>query len=227
MLSYTGGTWSTQDWGTWVCTEDASQGLTVFGTEYNSGTCDFFDPTHSGNGGECAQYMDPGVFDPYYTCPSYDRAGTAVTEDDCSCYGSFNGYGSPENCVDYGYYPSNYYDFTSAFFVGSAPAGPKGLINTTIGATPFYTNASTNPLTSSSLSSGQIVGGGFPITSQFGQKERVELYNGIQKMKFKNFLETAHLASEKKECYVVLPQNSLNLDTEGYIWARSLLHTTG
>ena len=31
----------------------------------------------------------------------------------------------------------------------------KGLINTTTGATPFYTNASTNPLTTSSLSAGQ------------------------------------------------------------------------
>jgi len=34
-------------------------------------------------------------------------------------------------------------------------AEAKGLINTTIGATPFYTNASTNPLSTSSLSKGE------------------------------------------------------------------------
>lgn len=67
-----------------------------------------------------------------------------------------------------------------------------------------------------SLSSQKIVGGGFPIDSQFGQFERVELYNGIQKMEFENFIERSHIVSGKDKCYLVLPREGVNFDLEAY-----------
>ncbi len=68
-----------------------------------------------------------------------------------------------------------------------------------------------------SLSSQKIVGGGFPIDSQFGQEERVELYEGVQNMEIENLAQEAHDLSGKNKCFVVLPQNQVNLDMENYL----------
>ena len=67
------------------------------------------------------------------------------------------------------------------------------------------------------LSSQKIVGGGFPIDSQFGQEERVELYEGIEKMDIENFAQKAHDLSGKDNCFVVLPQDKVNLEMEKYV----------
>ena len=67
------------------------------------------------------------------------------------------------------------------------------------------------------LSSQKIVGGGFPIDSQFGQEERVKLYNEIREKKAENFAQTAHTLSGKTKCFVVLPKNEVNLDMEEFI----------
>ncbi|OGH60059.1 MAG: hypothetical protein A2725_00205 [Candidatus Magasanikbacteria bacterium RIFCSPHIGHO2_01_FULL_33_34] len=67
------------------------------------------------------------------------------------------------------------------------------------------------------LSSQKIVGGGFPIDSQFGQKERVGIYNGILSMKEDDFLQKAHDISNKPKCFVVLPKSSINSDIEKFV----------
>ena len=61
------------------------------------------------------------------------------------------------------------------------------------------------------------MGGGFPIDSQFGQEERVKLYNEIREKKAENFAQTAHTLSGKTKCFVVLPKNEVNLDMEEFI----------
>lgn len=67
------------------------------------------------------------------------------------------------------------------------------------------------------LSSQKIVGGGFPIDSQFGQIERVELYEGIQNMSVGDFGPKAREISKKDKCFIVLPQSKVNEDLEKYI----------
>lgn len=67
------------------------------------------------------------------------------------------------------------------------------------------------------LSSQKIVGGGFPIDTQFGQPERVELFGGVQDMKVENLLEKAHSFSNKTKCFITLPIDKTNIDIEKYI----------
>ncbi|MDP8267862.1 MAG: GLUG motif-containing protein, partial [Candidatus Tenebribacter davisii] len=89
------------------------------------------------NVNDCASYS-PGFTD-FYFCPGYDRKGSAVTTSDCNCkdFFWFDCLPAPALAA----YESAF-DFDSEFFSGS-PA-TKGLISTTPGATPFYTNES-NP----------------------------------------------------------------------------------
>jgi len=94
----------------------------------------------SGSNGDCA-YND------YEGCavPSYERKGSAVTADDC--YGC-----DPETCADI-------FNFDDSFFTGgnSGTKSANGLVNTTIGATPFYTNESNPRTINLNASQSQIV----------------------------------------------------------------------
>ncbi|MFH1275981.1 MAG: NosD domain-containing protein, partial [Candidatus Woesearchaeota archaeon] len=67
-------------------------------------------------------------------CPSYDRLGSAVSSGDCLC--------ATAPCAGSHW---DEYDFTNEFFSDSSSAATKsGLISTTSGDTPFWTNTS-NP----------------------------------------------------------------------------------
>jgi len=112
----------------WVYT-DATYGCSDGSAEY------YVLPTASCNAwywgvgvGDCANYFAGGID---VTCPSYLRNGNvAVTSSDC-----FESGGDADD----------YFEFSNEFFSGTG-INKGGLINTTIGATPFYTNES-NPRT--------------------------------------------------------------------------------
>jgi hypothetical protein len=85
---------------------------------------------------ECANnYYWDGFYDFSLTCPSYEENGRAVVLGDCYCedYSA-----SRLGCFEI-------FDFSHPFFAGTGASGKGGLVNTTIGATPFYTNGS-NPV---------------------------------------------------------------------------------
>ena len=83
----------------------------------NDTYCDYDLPAATG---DCAYAS--GADDDMY-CPGFDRNGNiSVTADDCVNYGSDD--------------PNDYFDFSNAFFSGTYA---KSVINTTPGATPFYT----------------------------------------------------------------------------------------
>ncbi|MBI4992658.1 MAG: hypothetical protein HZC26_00775 [Candidatus Magasanikbacteria bacterium] len=62
------------------------------------------------------------------------------------------------------------------------------------------------------LSSGKIIGGGFPIDYQFGQKERVELFNKFSSNPESQDLEKMKSLTGAADCWFVYPEN--NLDSE-------------
>ncbi|MBD3311478.1 MAG: hypothetical protein GF349_03210 [Candidatus Magasanikbacteria bacterium] len=54
------------------------------------------------------------------------------------------------------------------------------------------------------VSGSRIVGGGFPIDYQFGQSERVEIFNKLKNKPNKEFLAKAKEISQKNNCFLVL-----------------------
>ncbi|MFH1286277.1 MAG: hypothetical protein ABII02_00815 [Candidatus Magasanikbacteria bacterium] len=59
------------------------------------------------------------------------------------------------------------------------------------------------------LSSQKIVGGGFPIDSQFGQKELVVLSNGIQESPSEEILRNIHSTSESGVCAIIATSKNM------------------
>ncbi|MBI5222764.1 MAG: hypothetical protein HY980_04715 [Candidatus Magasanikbacteria bacterium] len=60
------------------------------------------------------------------------------------------------------------------------------------------------------LSSGKIIGGGFPIDYQFGQKERVELFNKFSSNPESQDLEKMRQLTGAADCWFVYPENKLD-----------------
>lgn len=115
-----------------------------FNTIYYVSSTDYCNTVLSeSKSGDCARFDDP-MFNyggDSYWCPSYDRNGGAVSSSDCTCTVLMGDCSSPP---DY----TLIFDFTNEFFAGESAGGGKGgLINTTAGATPFYTSKSSNPYT--------------------------------------------------------------------------------
>ena len=109
------------------CTATDANG--VYTTAIDS-VCDYY----LGPGtGDCARFGDYNMYADY-VCPSYQRKGSAVTEADCVIPSEFCG---PANLA-----LTDIFDFSSPFFATGDVV--KGLVNTTIGATPFWT--ATNPM---------------------------------------------------------------------------------
>lgn len=60
------------------------------------------------------------------------------------------------------------------------------------------------------LSSGQIIGGGFPIDYQFGQKERVELFNKFFSNPEAQDLEKMKFLTGSADCVIIYPESQLD-----------------
>ncbi|MFW6225872.1 MAG: right-handed parallel beta-helix repeat-containing protein, partial [bacterium] len=109
--------------GSGACKDDTG----VFATIEDS-TCDIVlsDPSD----GDCVAYSTDNFNDPNNVdvCPSFDRRRASVSKENCVC-----------NHAD-----CEWFDFTSTYFAGGGAGSKGGLVNTTEGATPFYTNNS-NP----------------------------------------------------------------------------------
>lgn len=61
------------------------------------------------------------------------------------------------------------------------------------------------------VSHAQIVGGGFPVDSSFGQEERVKLYQNLLEGSSTSLRERGGALTGASECFVVLPKNTKNL----------------
>lgn len=107
--------------------ENTMQSWTTY-TDAWYGVCDTY---AGGTDSDCASYyqMDSGIY-----CPSYVRNdNVAVTITDCNC----DMMGSPIECTGF----ESYIDFSDPFFAGEGgptSAVKTGLINSTPGATPFW-----------------------------------------------------------------------------------------
>ncbi|MFH2028391.1 MAG: fibrinogen-like YCDxxxxGGGW domain-containing protein, partial [Nanoarchaeota archaeon] len=112
----------------------------------NNTLCDAYSVAGS-NYGECAFVFEYYNITNYIEtlCPSYARLGSAVSQSDCLCADTI----APSTflpCTDALYARIN---FSDVYFAGETAApvsGKGGLISTVAGTTPFYTNASSNPL---------------------------------------------------------------------------------
>lgn len=61
------------------------------------------------------------------------------------------------------------------------------------------------------VSKGKIVGGGFPMDTTFGQKERVKLLEEVQKVQFFELVPKMQELTGAKTCFLAIPKNSDNL----------------
>lgn len=61
------------------------------------------------------------------------------------------------------------------------------------------------------ITKGNIVGGGFPIDTSFGQKERVELYSTLLKNPTPELTATLGQVSLAQNCFVVVPKKQKNI----------------
>ncbi len=64
------------------------------------------------------------------------------------------------------------------------------------------------------ISSREIIGGGFPIDYQFGQRELTEIYNGLKNEKNDGLLKRAFELTNAETCFVVIEKEDGTLDLQ-------------
>jgi len=67
------------------------------------------------------------------------------------------------------------------------------------------------------LSGQKIVGGGFPITYQFAQPERVSLHQEIKYANNTNILAQMHKLTKSDKCWVILQKDDLGIENEEFM----------
>ncbi|MBU0585913.1 hypothetical protein KJ780_00200, partial [Candidatus Micrarchaeota archaeon] len=112
-----------------ACVDSLMQRATL-----NDTFCNMFSAPGN-NSGDCALYSEGSFISNYYVCPSFQRFGYPVLDDQCSCVG---------NCSNFSLSIYQAFNFSNQFFSGT-PYWKGGLISNVSGTVPFWTNSS-NPI---------------------------------------------------------------------------------